>query len=98
MKTYIYPENLKSTVKIWFWSVKDFCVICGGIILSVFLFAQLWTVIPLAVTACFAFVAIRTDELSILDYMVNAAKYFFASQQVFYWHRDKERIETDEKE
>lgn len=98
MKNYIYPENLRSTLKLWFWNMRDFCIICGGIILSVFLFAQLWTVVPLAVTACFAFVAIRTEELSILDYMLNAAKYFFASQQSFSWKKHKERISYDEKE
>lgn len=35
MKTYIYPENLRASVKLWFWSVRDFIIICGGIILSV---------------------------------------------------------------
>ena len=34
MKTYIYPENLRASVKLWFWSVRDFIIICGGIILS----------------------------------------------------------------
>ena len=34
MKTYIYPENLRATVKLWFWNVRDFIIICGGIILS----------------------------------------------------------------
>mgnify|MGYP000494302102 CR=1 FL=1 len=23
MKTYIYPENLRASVKLWFWSVRD---------------------------------------------------------------------------
>ena len=29
MKTYIYPENLRATVKLWFWNVRDF-VGCGS--------------------------------------------------------------------
>ena len=29
MKTYIYPENLKANVKLWFWNVRDFIIICG---------------------------------------------------------------------
>lgn len=24
MKTYIYPENLRASVKLWFWNVRDF--------------------------------------------------------------------------
>lgn len=26
MKTYIYPENLKANVKLWFWNVRDFII------------------------------------------------------------------------
>ena len=55
MKTYIYPENLKANVKLWFWNVRDFIIICGGIILSVVILVlrfsrfgstklQLWTI------------------------------------------------------
>ena len=32
MKTYIYPENLRANVKLWFWSVRDFIIICTGLI------------------------------------------------------------------
>ena len=65
MKTYIYPENLKANVKLWFWSVRDFIIICGGIILSVVVIAQFWNIIPVAVTMCFAFLSLRADEASI---------------------------------
>jgi len=54
MKTYIYPENLRATVKLWFWNIRDFCIICASIILSALLFAKLRMVAPLALTACFA--------------------------------------------
>ena len=77
MKTYIYPENLKANVKLWFWSVRDFIIICGGI--------NLWNVLPFAATACFAFLSLRVDETAIMDYIFNAAKFFLTSQQIFYW-------------
>ena len=48
MKTYIYPENLKANVKLWFWSVRDFIIICGGIILSVVILVNFWNVLPFA--------------------------------------------------
>ncbi|WP_278244732.1 hypothetical protein [Ruminococcus flavefaciens] len=35
MKTYIYPDNLRASIKLWFWSVRDFIIICAGIIVSV---------------------------------------------------------------
>ena len=35
MKTYIYPENLRSAVRLWFWNVRDFIIICAGVVISV---------------------------------------------------------------
>lgn len=88
MKTYIYPENLRATVKLWFWNVRDFCIICAGIILSALLFAKLYTVVPLSLTACFAFLSLRADDTAIMDYMFNAVKFFVTSQQEFMWRKD----------
>ena len=85
MKTYIYPENLRADVKLWFWSVRDFIIICVEIILSVIVIAKLWNVIPAAVTMCYAFLTIRADDSAIIDYIFNAAKYFIASQQIYFW-------------
>ena len=95
MKTYIYPENLRATVKLWFWNVRDFLIICGGIILSVALLAKLWTVIPLAVTVCYAFLSLRADDSSIMDYIVNAVKFFVTSQQIFLWEEGYEKFCED---
>ena len=85
MKTYIYPENLRSTVKLWFWNVRDFIIICGGIILSAVLFAKLWTPVPLAFTACYAFLTLRAEENSIMDFITNAVRFFVTSQQLYLW-------------
>ena len=88
MKTYIYPENLRANVKLWFWSVRDFIIICGGIILSVIVLVNLWNVLPFAATACFAFLSLRvgsTLKNAIMDYIFNAVKFFVTSQQIFYW-------------
>ncbi len=85
MKTYIYPENLRSTVKLWFWNVRDFIIICGGIILSAVLFAKLWTPVPLAFTACYSFLTLRAEENSIMDFIANAVRFFVTSQQLYFW-------------
>ena len=66
MKTYIYPENLRANVKLWFWSVRDFIIICCGIILSVVVLVNFWNVLPFAATACFAFLSLRVDETATL--------------------------------
>ena len=88
MKTYIYPENLRATVKLWFWNIRDFCIICAGIILSALLFAKLGMVAPLALTACFTFLSLRTEDTAIMDYMFNAVRFFLTSQQKFIWNKE----------
>ena len=88
MKTYIYPENLRATVKLWFWNVRDFIVICGGIILSVIVFVNLWNVLPIAATVCYSFLSLRVDDTAIMDYIFNAVKFFVTSQQTFNWREN----------
>ena len=85
MKTYIYPENLKANAKLWFWNVRDFIIICTGLILSVVVLVNLWNVLPIAATASYAFLSLRADETSIIDYIFNAVKFFLTSQQEYKW-------------
>lgn len=66
LKTYIYPENLRSNIKLCFWSVRDFIIICGGIVLSVIVLVNLWNFLPIAATACFSFLSLRVDETATL--------------------------------
>lgn len=55
MKTYIYPQNLKATSRLWLWSIRDFLMICLGLILSVVILTQLWTFLPLPLRQCLHF-------------------------------------------
>ena len=100
MKTYIYPENLRATVRLWFWSVRDFCILCGGIIVAVALFAKLQTLVPAAAVVCFAFLTFRTEDTAVIDYMTAAVRYFLLTQQAFEWEETYEdqkekRTKTD---
>ncbi|MDE6730188.1 MAG: hypothetical protein K2J71_05370 [Oscillospiraceae bacterium] len=88
MRTYIYPENLRSSTKLWFWSVKDFCILCGGIIIAAIFLAKLWTFIPVATVICYAFLTFRADDTAVIDYMMSAIRYFCFSQQEFHWGDD----------
>ena len=92
MKTYIYPENLRASVKLWFWSVRDFIIICGDIILSVVVFVNLWNVLPAATTLCYAFLSLRADEASVMDYIINAIRFFITSQQEYRWLQKEEKL------
>ena len=33
MKLYIYPQNLKATANLWLWCLRDFALICVGLLL-----------------------------------------------------------------
>ena len=85
MKTYIYPQNIKASSRLWLWSIKDFLILCIMLIISVAIMTQLWTFLPFAITAMFAFLSIRFEETTVMDYIVCAFRYFVSVQQLFIW-------------
>lgn len=85
MKTYIYPQNMKASSRLWLWSIRDFLILCIMMIISVAIMTQLWTFLPFAITAMFAFLSIRFEETTVMDYIVCAFRYFVSVQQLFVW-------------
>ena len=82
---YIYPDNLKAAPTLFLWRLKDLAVIGIGALISIFAMVQMGFSVPLAVTLAYAFLAIRLDDTSILDFIKYAARYFFVEQQEFRW-------------
>lgn len=82
---YIYPDNLKAAPTLFLWRLKDLAVIGIGALISIFAMVQMGFSVPLAVTLAYAFLAIRFDDTSILDFIKYAARYFFVEQQEFRW-------------
>ncbi|QAT49909.1 hypothetical protein EQM14_09035 [Caproiciproducens sp. NJN-50] len=82
---YIYPDNLKSKATLWLWQLRDIGIIGVGLLLSVFALAQLRLLPPIVITALYAFLTIRFDDTSILDFIKNACAFFFTRQQVYKW-------------
>lgn len=85
MTMYIYPANLKAAPTLFLWRLKDLAVIGAGALISIFAMVQMGFSVPLAVTLAYAFLAIRFDDTSILDFIKYAARYFFVEQQEFRW-------------
>lgn len=83
--TYIYPQDLKARPNMWLWDLKDFATLEIGTIVSAVFLIYLHLVLPLGITAVFAFMTIRLDETTILDYIRYAIRYFITSQQYFEW-------------
>ena len=82
---YIYPDNLKSKAIMWLWTLKDIGIIAIGAIFSVLVLSKTGFMLPLAVTAGYAFLTIRLDDSSILMFIQNAFGYFIGKQQIYEW-------------
>lgn len=82
---YIYPDNLKSKAVLWLWQLRDIGVIGVGCLISVFALAQLGFMLPIVATALYAFLTIRFEDTSILDFIRYAGAFFFTRQQLYEW-------------
>ncbi|MSS11785.1 MULTISPECIES: hypothetical protein [Eubacteriales] len=82
---YIYPDNLKSKATLWLWQLRDIGIIGVGLLISVFALVQLGFLPPIVITALYAFLTIRFDDTSILDFIQYACAFFLTKQQVYEW-------------
>ena len=73
---YLYPDNLTARPMLWLWALRDVAFIGIGLLAL----AQTGFVTPLVVTAVYAFLAIRHDGVSMLDFLRYAGAFFFGRQ------------------
>lgn len=86
---YIYPQNLKAQSKLWLWSLRDIAIIGVSLILSVLALSQMKFYLPLSITLVFAFLTIRMDDQTVLDFISRCVRYFASSQQYFEWQESR---------
>ena len=84
-KQYIYPQNMRTQAKLWFWNLKDVIILAIALTISVVSWAKLGFILPAALTLGYAFLSIRIDEYSVLDFIRRAWRYFVSTQQYFDW-------------
>ena len=93
---YIYPDNLKSRATLWLWQLRDIGVIGVCALVSILSFTQAGLFLPIVLTAVYAFLTIRFEDTSILDFIRYACAYFVTRQQLYEWrfteHEQKEEI------
>lgn len=82
-KQYIYPQNMRTQAKLWFWNLKDVIILAIALTISVVSWAKLGFILPAALTLGYAFLSIRMDEYSVLDFIRRAWRYFVSTQQYF---------------
>ena len=85
MTHYLYPQNLKASANMWFWSLKDFAILGIAALLSILILVELHVLLPAAATLCYAFLTIRMDDTTIMDFLRYAARYFITTQQYYEW-------------
>jgi len=86
---YIYPDNLRAKAKLWLWELRDVAIIGIGFVLSVLALAQGIGMFPLVATVLYAFLSIRMEGASILDFMRCAVCFLFLHQQYYEWRCDR---------
>lgn len=68
----------------WLWQLKDLAVSGALLLLGFFVMSELHVTLVLVLGATYAFLTIRFEETSILDYLKNACRFCFGQQQ-FKW-------------
>lgn len=82
---FIYPQNMKAKANMWLWSLKDFAIIGIGSLLSAVFLIYLHKLLLVGIVAVYAFMTIRLDETTVMDYIRYAFRYFISTQQYFEW-------------
>lgn len=81
----IYPDNLTAKAMLWLWELRDVGVIGVGLLVSILALTQTGIFIPLVLTAVYAFLSIRFDGTSILDFIRYAIAFLITKQQFYEW-------------
>ena len=82
---FIYPQNMKAKANMWLWDLKDFAIIGIGALLSAVFLIYLHKILLLGIVAVYAFMTIRLDETTVMDYIKYAVRYFITTQQYYKW-------------
>ena len=80
---------MKLKPKLWLWSVRDLIIIGIALIPAIIAAVKLHIYVPAAIAAVYAFLSIRLDDQSVLDYIKRAVRFFISSQQFFIWKEDR---------
>lgn len=85
MKTYLYPQNLKASANLWFWSLRDFLILSIAVLVSAVIFLNSGIALPAALSVSYGFLTIRKDEVAVVDFIGYAVRFFVSGQQYFEW-------------
>ena len=58
---------------------------CAAVLVSAVIFLNYGYLLPAALALCFRFLTIRKDDITVLDFLGYAVRFFLTSQQYFEW-------------
>ena len=70
---------------LWLWELKDIAVIGIALIISMLAITKAGLVFPLVIAAVYAFLSIRFDGVSILDFIRFAVSFVIIKPQHYEW-------------
>ncbi len=82
---YMYPDHLKAKATLWLWELRDIGIVSAGLLISVFALSQVGTMFPIVITAVYAFLSIKFEDTSILDFIRYACAFFIFKSQMYEW-------------
>jgi len=85
MKTYLYPQNLKAAANLWLWGLKDFAVLVVAALIAVLILVNTGILTPVVAVLTYAFMTIRLEEVTVMDFLRYAIKFFITTQQYYEW-------------
>ena len=81
----MYPQNLKATANLWLWSLRDFVILSIAVLISAAIFINSGVLLPAELSLCFGFLTIRKDDITVVDFLGYAARFFLTGQQYYEW-------------
>ena len=82
---YIYPSNLKAKASLLFWTLRDVLIALVLALLGMFALSRTQSPALLSVAAAYAFLSIRLEDSSILDFLGRAWRFVVVGQQFYQW-------------
>lgn len=58
---------------------------CAAVLVSAVIFLNYGYLLPAALALCFGFLTIRKDDITVVDFLGYAVRFFLTSQQYFEW-------------
>jgi hypothetical protein len=76
---------MSEKAKLWLWELKDLVIIGVSLLISVLALMKVGLMLPLVLSALYAFLSIRFDGICILDFIRFASAFFIFKPQSYIW-------------